>query len=118
MVMFGDGTPVIVQCTEASGFKLKPEALERAITPRTKWLILNSPSNPTGAAYTRADLRALCDVLLRHPQVHVLTDDMYENLVYDDFVFTTPAQVEPPLYDHTLTMNAPRKSYNMTTCPT
>jgi aspartate aminotransferase len=114
MVMFGDGTPVIVNCPESSGFKLRPEDLERAITPKTKWLILNSPSNPTGAAYTRADLRALCDVLLRHPQVHVLTDDMYEKLVYDDFVFTTPAEVEPKLYDRTLTMNGVSKAYNMT----
>ncbi len=99
---------------ESTGFKLKPEALERAITPRTKWLILNSPSNPTGAAYTRADLKALTDVLLRHPHVHVLTDDMYEKLVYDDFVFTTPAEVEPKLYDRTLTMNGVSKAYNMT----
>jgi aspartate aminotransferase len=114
MVLFGDGTPVIVQCPESSGFKLRPEDLERAITPKTKWLILNSPSNPTGAAYTRADLRALCDVLLRHPQVHVLTDDMYEKLVYDDFVFATPAEVEPRLYDRTLTMNGVSKAYSMT----
>ena len=114
MVLFGDGTPVIVDCPEAKGFKLQPEDLERAITPKTKWLIMNSPSNPTGAAYTRADLRALCDVLLRHPHVWVLTDDMYEKLVYDDFVFTTPAQVEPRLYDRTLTMNGVSKAYNMT----
>jgi aspartate aminotransferase len=114
MVMFGDGTPVIVNCPEEAGFKLQPEALERAITPKTKWIILNSPSNPTGAAYTRADLRALCDVLLKHPQVHILTDDMYEKLVYDDFVFATPAEVEPKLYDRTLTMNGVSKAYNMT----
>ena len=114
MVLFGDGTPVIVQCPESKGFKLQPENLERAITPRTKWLIMNSPSNPTGAAYTRADLRALCDVLLRHPHVWVLTDDMYEKLVNDDFVLTTPAQVEPRLYDRTLTMNGVSKAYNMT----
>ena len=114
MVLVADGTPVIVDCPEAQGFKLKPEALERAITPKTKWLILNSPSNPTGAAYTQADLRALCDVLLRHPQVHVLTDDMYEKLVYDDFRFATPAEVEPRLYDRTLTMNGVSKAYNMT----
>jgi len=114
MVLFGDGTPVIVDCPESKGFKLQPEDLERAITPRTKWVILNSPSNPTGAAYTRADLRALCDVLLRHPQVWVLTDDMYEKLVYDDFVFTTPAEIEPKLYDRTLTMNGVSKAYNMT----
>ena len=114
MVLVADGTPVIVDCPESQGFKLKPEALERAITPRTKWLILNSPSNPTGAAYTREDLRALTDVLLRHPHVWVLTDDMYEKLVYDDFVFTTPAEVEPRLYDRTLTMNGVSKAYNMT----
>jgi len=114
MVLVADGTPVIVDCPESQGFKLKPEALERAITPKTKWLILNSPSNPTGAAYSREDLRALCDVLLRHPQVWVLTDDMYEKLVYDDFVFTTPAEVEPRLFDRTLTMNGVSKAYNMT----
>ncbi len=114
MVLVADGTPAIVQCPESKGFKLQPEDLERAITPKTKWLIMNSPSNPTGAAYTRADLRALCDVLLRHPHVWVLTDDMYEKLVYDDFVFTTPAQVEPRLYDRTLTMNGVSKAYNMT----
>ena len=114
MVLVADGTPVIVDCPEAQGFKLKPEVLERAITPTTKWLILNSPSNPTGAAYTHADLRALCDVLLKHPQVHVLTDDMYEKLVYDDFRFATPAEVEPRLYDRTLTMNGVSKAYNMT----
>ena len=114
MVMFGDGTPVIVDCPESTGFKLTPEALDRAITPKTKWLILNSPSNPTGAAYSHADLRGLCDVLLKHPQVHVLSDDMYEKLVYDDFVFATPAEVEPRLYDRTLTMNGVSKAYNMT----
>jgi aspartate aminotransferase len=114
MVLVADGTPVIVDCPESQGFKLRPDALERAITPNTKWLILNSPSNPTGAAYSREDLRAICDVLLRHPHVWVLTDDMYEKLVYDDFVFTTPAQVEPRLYDRTLTMNGVSKAYNMT----
>src|SRR4029079_4137357 len=114
MVMFGDGTPVIVNCPEEAGFKLQPEALERAITPKTKCIILNAPSTPTGAAYTRADLRALCDVLLKHPQVHILTDDMYEKLVYDDFVFATPAEVEPRLYDRTLTMNGVSKAYSMT----
>src|SRR5476651_2172276 len=114
MVMFGDGTPVIVNCPESTGFKLTPEALDRAITPKTKWVIMNSPSNPTGAAYTHADLRGLCDVLLKHPQVHILTDDMYEKLVYDDFVFATPAQVEPKLYERTLTMNGVSKAYCMT----
>ena len=114
MVMFGDGTPVIVNCPEETGFKLTPEALDRAITPKTKWLILNSPSNPTGAAYSFADLRGLCDVLLKHPHVHILTDDMYEKLIYDDFKFATPAQVEPRLYDRTLTMNGVSKAYSMT----
>jgi aspartate aminotransferase len=114
MVAIADGTPVIVKCPESKSFKLQPEDLERAITPRTKWLILNSPSNPTGAAYSKAELRALCDVLLKHPHVWVLTDDMYEKLVYDDFVFTTPAQVEPGLFDRTLTMNGVSKAYCMT----
>ena len=107
-------TPVTVATTEADGFRLKPEAIEAAITPKTKWLILNSPSNPSGAAYTRADLKALTDVLLKHEQVWVLTDDMYEHLVYDDFVFTTPAQVEPALKARTLTMNGVSKAYAMT----
>ncbi|MBX3502496.1 MAG: pyridoxal phosphate-dependent aminotransferase [Alphaproteobacteria bacterium] len=114
MVAIADGTPVIVDCPEPKGFKLQPEDLERAITPRTKWLILNSPSNPTGAAYSKAELRALCDVLLRHPHVWVLTDDMYEKLVYDDFVFSTPAEIEPGLFDRTLTMNGVSKAYCMT----
>src|SRR3974390_306129 len=114
MVLLAGGEPVTVVATAESGFKLKPEQLERAITPRTKWLLLNSPSNPTGAAYTRAELKALTDVLLRHPHVWVMTDDMYEHLVYDDFVFTTPAQVEPQLYDRTLTVNGVSKAYCMT----
>jgi len=97
-----------------NGFKLQAEDLERAITPRTKWLVLNSPSNPSGAAYTRDELKAVTEVLMRHPHVWVLTDDMYEHLVYGDFVFTTPAQVEPELYDRTLTMNGVSKSYAMT----
>ena len=92
----------------------KPEDLERAITPRTKWVILNSPSNPTGAAYTRDELKGLTDVLMRHPHVWVLTDDMYEHLVYGDFVFTTPAQIEPALKPRTLTMNGVSKAYAMT----
>ena len=96
------------------GFKLKPEALEKAITPRTKWIIFNSPSNPTGAAYTRAELKALTDVLVKHPHVWVMTDDMYEHLVYDDFKFTTPAEVEPNLYERTLTVNGVSKAYCMT----
>jgi aspartate aminotransferase len=114
MVLLAGGKPVPVVATAESGFKLKPEQLERAITPRTKWLLLNSPSNPTGAAYTRAELKALTDVLVRHPHVWVMTDDMYEHLVYDDFVFTTPAQVEPSLYERTLTVNGVSKAYCMT----
>ncbi|MBW7851091.1 MAG: aspartate transaminase [Rhodospirillales bacterium] len=108
------GTPVFVECPEGTGFKLRPADLEAAITPKTKWLILNSPSNPTGAAYTESELRSLAEVLLRHPQVWVMSDDMYEHLVYDNFRFTTPAQVEPRLYERTLTMNGVSKSYAMT----
>jgi aspartate aminotransferase len=114
MVVLAGGEPVTVPTMMEHGFKLKPADLEAAITPRTKWLLLNSPSNPTGGAYTRAELRALADVLLRHPQVWVLTDDMYEHLVFDDFEFTTIAQVEPALYDRTLTMNGVSKAYAMT----
>ncbi|HWM80433.1 MAG TPA: pyridoxal phosphate-dependent aminotransferase [Pseudolabrys sp.] len=114
MVLLAGGTPVSVVSDMESGFKLQPDALERAITPKTKWLILNSPSNPTGAAYSRAELKALADVLLRHPHVHIMSDDMYEHLVYDDFVFTTPAQVEPKLYERTLTINGVSKAYCMT----
>jgi aspartate aminotransferase len=114
IVLFAGGTPVPVVGKLEDGFKIKPEALERAITPKTKWLIFNSPSNPTGAAYTRAELKALTDVLVKHPHVWVLTDDMYEHLVYDDFEFTTPAQVEPKLYERTLTMNGVSKAYCMT----
>ncbi len=114
MVLIAGGTPVIIQTTMAHGFKLQPEELERAITPRTKWVLLNSPSNPSGAAYTRAELKAITDVVVRHPDVWVLTDDIYEHLVYGDFVFTTPAEVEPNLYDRTLTMNGVSKSYAMT----
>jgi aspartate aminotransferase len=97
-----------------NGFKLQAEDLERAITPRTKWLVLNSPSNPSGAAYTRDELKAVTEVLMRHPHVWVLTDDMYEHLVYGDFVFTTPAQIEPGLLNRTLTMNGVSKAYAMT----
>ena len=114
MVLLAGGEPVPVMTTMESGFKLKAEDLEAAITPRTKWLLLNSPSNPSGAAYTRAELRAIADVLLRHPQIWVLTDDMYEHLIFDDFEFTTIAQVEPGLYDRTLTMNGVSKAYAMT----
>jgi len=108
------GTAVIVDTTPESLYKLQPEALEKAITPRTKWVIFNSPSNPSGAAYSEAELKALTDVLLRHPQVWILTDDMYEHLVYGDFAYKTPAQVEPRLYDRTLTMNGVSKAYAMT----
>jgi aspartate aminotransferase len=114
IVMFAGGTPVAVPTTMANGFKMRPEDLDRAITPKTKWLIFNSPCNPTGAAYTRAELKALTDVLVKHPHVWVLTDDMYEHLVYDEFAFFSPAQVEPALYDRTLTLNGVSKAYCMT----
>jgi aspartate aminotransferase len=114
MVALAGGEPVAVVCTAEHGFKLQPDELEKAITPKTKWIILNSPSNPTGTAYTRADLKAITDVLVKHPQVWVMTDDMYEHLVYDDFVFSTPAQVEPKLFDRTLTVNGVSKAYCMT----
>src|SRR5258706_930964 len=114
MVMLAHGEPVSVPTTLESGFKMTPEALERAITPKTKWVLLNSPSNPTGSAYTRAELKKLTDVLVRHPQVYVMTDDMYEHLVYDDFEFTTPAQIERSLYERTLTINGVSKAYCMT----
>jgi aspartate aminotransferase len=114
MVLLAGGEPVFVTGEEADGFKLLPAVLEAAITPRTRWLILNSPSNPTGAAYTRAELEGLADVLRRHPQVWVLTDDMYEHLVYGDFEYTTIAQVAPDLYDRTLTVNGVSKAYAMT----
>ena len=114
IVLIGGGTPVFVPATLERGFKMAPADLEATITPRTKWLIFNSPSNPSGAAYTHAELAALCEVLLRHPQVWVLSDDIYEHLVYDDFTFVTPAQVEPGLYGRTLTMNGVSKAYAMT----
>jgi len=114
IVMLGGGTPVFVETTIEENFKVTPEALEAAITPKTKWFIFNSPSNPSGAAYSHDDLKKLTDVLLRHDHVWILTDDMYEHLVYDDFKFATPAQVEPKLYDRTLTMNGVSKAYAMT----
>src|SRR4249919_3744081 len=114
MVLLAGGTPVEVMTTMANGYKMKPEALEKAITPRTMWIIFNSPSNPTGAAYTKAELKAVTDVLMRHPQVHVMSDDMYEHLVYDDFKFFSPAEVEPALYERTLTINGTSKAYCMT----
>ena len=114
IVQLVGGKPVIVEATLQDKFKLRPEALEKAITPKTKWFVFNHPSNPTGAAYSRAELKALTDVLMRHPQVWVITDDMYEHLVYDDYQFVTPAQVEPGLYERTLTMNGVSKAYAMT----
>jgi aspartate aminotransferase len=114
MVELAGGTPVPVVATIETDFKLTPAQLEAAITPKTKWFIFNSPSNPTGAGYTAAELRSLCDVLLRHPHVWIMSDDMYEHLVFDDFAFTTPAQIEPKLYDRTLTCNGVSKSYAMT----
>ena len=114
MVLLAGGEPVGVPTTMASGFKMSAAALERAITPKTKWLILNSPSNPTGAAYTKSELKTLTDVLVKHPHVWIMTDDMYEHLVYDDFEFFTPAQIEPRLYERTLTVNGVSKAYCMT----
>ncbi|WP_050523229.1 pyridoxal phosphate-dependent aminotransferase [Pseudorhodobacter wandonensis] len=114
MVLLAGGTPVAVAAGIETDFKLQPEQLEAAITPKTKWFIFNSPSNPTGAGYTRAELKALTDVLMRHPHVWVMSDDMYEHLVFDDFEFCTPAQVEPGLYDRTLTCNGVSKAYAMT----
>jgi len=105
---------VIIDCPASGNFKLTPAALEAAITPKTKWLILNSPSNPTGAAYSREEMKALTDVLMKHEHVWVMTDDMYELIVYDDFKFVTPAEVEPGLYDRTLTLNGVSKAYAMT----
>ncbi|MCC5966732.1 MAG: pyridoxal phosphate-dependent aminotransferase [Natronohydrobacter sp.] len=114
MVLLAGGEPVIAEATAETAYKLTPEALDAAITPKTKWLIFNSPSNPTGAGYTWDELKALTDVLMRHPHVWVMSDDMYEHLVYDDFSFCTPAQVEPALYDRTLTVNGVSKAYAMT----
>jgi aspartate aminotransferase len=114
MVLLCDGEPVPVACPQNNGFKLRPEDLDAAITPKTKWLILNSPSNPSGAAYTEADLKALAEVLLKHDHVWIMTDDMYEHLVYDDFRFATIAEVEPRLYERTLTVNGVSKAYCMT----
>jgi aspartate aminotransferase len=114
IVLLAGATPVIVETRPEDGFKMKPEALATAITPKTKWLIFNSPSNPTGAAYTRAEVKAITDVLVKHPHVWLLSDDMYEHLVYDDFEFASPAQVEPSLYERTLTLNGMSKAYCMT----
>ena len=114
VVQFAGGTPVIAPAGPEQGYKLSPEELERAITPRTKWVILNSPSNPTGAAYTAGELTALGEVLARHPHVWIFADDMYEHIVYDDFRFVSIAQVCPELYDRTLTVNGCSKAYAMT----
>lgn len=114
MVLLAGGTPVIAEATLENNFKLTPEQLEAAITPKTKWFIFNSPSNPTGAGYNHDELKALTDVLLRHPHVWVMSDDMYEHLAYGDFKFCTPAEVEPALYDRTLTCNGVSKAYAMT----
>jgi aspartate aminotransferase len=114
MVLLAGGEPVIVDSTMEDGFKMKPEALEKAITKKTKWIIFNSPSNPTGAAYTKAELKAITDVLVKHPHVWIMTDDMYEHLVYDDFKFHSIAEVEPKLYERTLTVNGVSKAYCMT----
>ncbi len=114
MVLLAGGEPVIAPARLEDDFKLTPEALEKAITPKTKWFIFNSPSNPTGAGYSRAELKALTDVLMRHPHVWVMTDDMYELLGYDGFEFCTPAEVEPALYERTLTCNGVSKAYAMT----
>ena len=114
IALLGGAKPVVIECSLESGFRLTPEALDKAITPKTKWLIFNQPSNPTGACYTREQLNAITDVLMKHPHVWVLTDDMYEHLVYGGFQFTTILEVEPGLYDRTLTMNGVSKAYSMT----
>jgi aspartate aminotransferase len=114
IVALADGTPVIVPCGQNNGFKLLPADLEAAITPKTKWFMLNSPCNPTGAAYSKEELRGLCDVLLRHPDVWIFTDDIYEKLTYGDFKFSTIVEIEPKLRDRTVTMNGCSKAYAMT----
>lgn len=114
MVLLGGGTPVVVEAGIETNFKLTPAALEAVITPKTKWLIFNSPSNPSGAGYSRDELKALTDVLMRHPHVWVMTDDMYEHITYAPFEFCTPAEVEPGLFDRTLTVNGVSKAYSMT----
>ncbi len=114
ITLLAEGTPVIVECSAGTGFKLQPRDLEAAITPKTKWLILNSPSNPTGAAYTVEEMHALTSVLLRHDHIWVMADDIYEHVLYDDFHFVTPAEVQPMLYSRTLTLNGVSKAYCMT----
>ena len=114
ITLLSEGEPVVVECPVEQGYKILPEQLDCAITPRTKWVMLNSPNNPTGAAYTAAEIKALAQVLLKHPHVWVMTDDMYEFVIYDDFKFTTIAEVEPKLYERTLTLNGLSKAYCMT----
>src|SRR3974377_696334 len=114
MVLLAGGKPVEVVCSMEGGFKITPAQLERALTPKTKWFLLHLTSQPPGAAYSRAELKALTDVLMKHPHVYVMTDDMYEHLTYDGFKFFTPAQVEPALYERTLTINGVSKAYCMT----
>ena len=114
MTLLAEGEPVFVECPAENNFKLQPDDLEAAINDKTKWVILNSPSNPTGSAYSWEEMKALTDVLVKYPHVYIMTDDMYEHLVYDDFKFCTPAEVEPKLYDRTLTCNGVSKSYAMT----
>jgi aspartate aminotransferase len=114
MVELAHGQPVIVPCPAENGFKLRPEDLDQAITPRTKWVILNSPSNPTGAAYGQEEMMAITDVLMRHPHVWIMSDDIYEYIVYDGFEFVTPVQVEPRLFERSLTLNGCSKAYCMT----
>lgn len=114
MAILAEGKPVFIDCPQSVGFKLQPADLEKAITPKTKWIILNSPSNPTGAGYTRDDMKKITNVLMKHPHVWVMTDDMYEHLVYDGFKFCTPVEVEPALKDRTLTVNGVSKAYCMT----
>jgi len=114
ITLLSEGEPIFVECPVEQGYKILPEQLDAAITPRTKWVMLNSPNNPTGAAYTAAEIKALAEVLLKHPHVWVMTDDMYEFVIYDDFKFTTIAEVEPKLYERTLTLNGLSKAYCMT----
>ncbi|WP_315744645.1 MULTISPECIES: pyridoxal phosphate-dependent aminotransferase [unclassified Bradyrhizobium] len=114
IVAIAGGTPVLVPCSEANGFRLSPEDLARAITPRTRWLMLNSPSNPSGAAYSEQQYRPILDVLLKHPNVWLMVDDIYEHIVYDGFRFVTPVAIEPALRNRTLTVNGVSKAYAMT----
>jgi len=114
MVKFAGGTPVFIHCSQNAGFKMRPEELEAAITPQTKWVMFSSPNNPTGATYSREELKAISEVLLRHPHVWVISDDVYEHILFDDREFATLAQVEPRLYDRTLTVNSSSKAYSMT----